>query len=107
MSNDQETEDRIVAKGLDAPRISLAHVQSMKLRIGYRFDQPAGTTTTFCHAFLDGEFYLATGHSACVSPENFDEATGESIAVRNASDAATDKLYELEGYRLWEELNNE
>jgi hypothetical protein len=106
MSNDQAVEDQIVVKNLTAPRISLAHVQSMLLRVGYRFEQPKGTTTTFCHAYLDGAFYLGTGHSACVSPENFDEATGESIASRNARTIATNKLYELEGYRLWSEMNH-
>jgi hypothetical protein len=36
MPNDQAIENQIKAKGLNAPRISLAHVQSMMLRIGYR-----------------------------------------------------------------------
>jgi hypothetical protein len=106
MSNDQVIEDQIEAKGLNAPRINLAHVQSMMLRISYRYEQPEGTTTTFCHAYLDGEFYLGTGFSACVSPENFNATIGEEVAGKKARAIATDKLYELEGYRLWAEINH-
>jgi len=105
MSDDQAIEDQIEAKGLNAPRISLAHVQEMRRRVFYRFEQPVNTTTTFCHAFLDGTFYLGSGHSACVSPENFDAQVGQDAAMRKAQQVATDKLYELEGYRLWAEMN--
>ncbi|WP_289100962.1 Gp49 family protein [uncultured Marinobacter sp.] len=103
--SDQTIEDQIVAKGLTAPRISLAHVQKMKERLEYLFERCPGKTTTFCHVYLDGTFYLATGVSACVSPENFDSQVGIDVARTKAEALATDKLYELEGYRLWSELN--
>jgi len=106
MPNDQELEDQIEAKGLNAPRISLAHVQKMKERVEYLFERCPGKTTTFCHAYLDGSFYLATGTSACVSPANFDSQLGIDAARTKAESLATDKLYELEGYRLWSELNH-
>lgn len=105
MSNDQEMEDRIVAKGLTAPRISLDHVSDMVAdRVSYRIEQPRGTTSTFAHAYLDNAFYLATGHTACVSPANFDPDLGQQYAVKKARALASDKLYELEGYVLYTEL---
>lgn len=102
---DEAMEQDIVDKGLTAPRISLDHVREMLSRVQYRFEQPQGTTLTLCHAFLDDSFYLGSGTSACVSPENFNADVGETGAQKNALRIATDKLYELEGYRLWQELH--
>lgn len=71
----------------------------------YFYDvRPIGSTTTFAHAFLDGEFYLATGKSACISKENFDAEIGMDIAMKNAEVAAREKLWELEGYALRDRL---
>lgn len=64
-------------------------------------------TSTFVHAYLDDKFYLATGHSACVDPANFNEKIGYDIARKNASLKAHDKLWELEGYALWKQLQAE
>lgn len=70
-------------------------------RIVYTYDvRPNGSTSTLAHAFLDGEFYLATGHSACVSVENFDAEIGMAIAQTDAHNNARKKLWELEGYAL-------
>lgn len=101
---DEAMEQEILTKGLTAPRVTLDHVRDMLPRVQYRFEQPPGTTLTLCHAFLDDTFYLGSGTSACVSPENFNAEMGESNAHKNALRIATDKLYELEGYRLWQEL---
>jgi len=107
MSNDQAVEDQIQAKGLTAPRITVGHIDNMKERLVYRFEQLRGTTSTFCHVYLDGLFYLTTGHSACVSLENFDPQLGQDIARRNASEQAAKRLWELEGYRLHMQLKEE
>ncbi len=107
MSNDQAIEDQIQERGLTAPRITVAHIQALKNRVFYQFEQPMGTTSTFCHAYLDGRFYLTSGHSACVSVDNFDAAMGEDIARRNATNQAAEKLWGLEGYRLFMQLNEE
>ena len=95
-------EESIQAKGLTSPRITPGHIKAMHGRVNYVFYVVG--TSTFCHAFLDTSFYLATGHSACVSPENFDQDIGEEVAGKKARAIATDKLYELEGYRLWQEI---
>lgn len=107
MSEDLAVEQEIQDKGLTAPRITVDHIFFMLNRVAYRFHRPPGSTSTFCHAFLDDTFYLATGHSACVSPENFDEELGKSIAERNARELANKRLWELEGYRLYAQLNGE
>ena len=103
--NDQDIEQAIQAKGLTAPRVTPAHIKALMDRIVYTFDvRPNGSTTTLAHAFLDGDFYLATGVSSCVSVENFDAELGKDIAIAGAKAAAEDKLWELEGYVLRERL---
>ena len=103
--NDQDIEQAIQAKGLTAPRVTPADIKALMDRIVYTFDvRPNGSTTTLAHAFLDGDFYLATGVSACVSVENFDAELGKDIAIAGAKAAAEDKLWELEGYALRKRL---
>lgn len=98
-------EAEIQAKGLTAPRVTKARIDDLMARIVYTCDQrPNGSTTTLVHAFLDGDFYLATGVSACVSVANFDASIGRNIATANAESAAQDKLWELEGYALRDRL---
>lgn len=95
-------EEMIQAKGLTAPRVHPETIERLKARIEFRQVVPEGTTSTFIHAFLDGRFFLGSGHSACVNPENFDSAIGHSIAMSKARQAAEEKLWELEGYRLYQ-----
>ena len=105
MISDDDIEQEIQAKGLTAPRITLADIDALMRRIVYTFDvRPNGSTTTLAHAFLDGKFYLATGVSYCVSVENFDAELGKDMAMGSAKAAAEDKLWELEGYALWKRM---
>ncbi len=104
--NDQTIEQEIQAKGLTAPRISKDQIDALMARVQYSVFGIGGTTSTFAHAYLDGKFLLATGHSACVSPENFNAEIGEKIALGKAEAAAKDKLWELEGYRLYSCLHD-
>lgn len=101
---DQRIEAELVASGLNAPRVTADHVQALMDRVIYHYEQPKGTTSTFAHAFLDG-FYLASGYSACVSAANFDAAKGQKYAKEQAEPKARDKLWELEGYALFKQLN--
>jgi len=101
----QSLEAKIQAAGLTAPRIDPDDIDTMMERVVYyTVSQPGGTTSTFVHAFLDDKFFLASGHSACVSASNFNAEIGEEIAMRNAKAAAKSKLWELEGYRLYASL---
>lgn len=100
-----DIEKEIQAKGLTAPRITKQEIDELLGRVVYTFDvRPNGSTVTLAHAFLDGDFYLATGFSNCVSPENFNAELGKKIASANAKLAAEDKLWELEGYALRKRL---
>jgi hypothetical protein len=99
---DQSIEQEIQAKGLTAPRITPPQIKALMDRISHAYFVQG--TSTFCHAFLDGKFLLSTGHSACVSLENFDPAIGRSISFRDAMAQAEKKLWEMEGYALYKRL---
>lgn len=107
--DDNKIEQAVVAAGLTAPRVTQMHINFLHQKVVYVTKQPEGCTSTFCHAYLPGEngsmFHLATGHSACVEPANFNAAIGKSIAESKAVAAAKDKLWELEGYALFKQLN--
>lgn len=101
----QVTEAQIAAIANVAPRVTLPQIEALMQRVTYRFDNPAGTTSTFAHAYLDDKFYLATGHSASVSLENFNADLGQELAQGRARSAAVGRLWELEGYALFKALN--
>lgn len=101
----QRTEAEIVAAGLTAPRVTSEQIQALMEKLTWSYEQPEGTTSTFAHAYL-GRFYVATGHSACVSPENFNAELGMKYAREQAEGKACGKLWELEGYALAKSLKN-
>lgn len=95
------TEQELAEKAV-APRVTKDQIDSLMDRVTYvTVQQPGDTTSTFVHAYLDGKFFLATGFSACVSKENFNADIGERLAKGNATKQAGNKLWELEGYRLF------
>lgn len=98
--SDRDSEAEIVAAGLTAPRVTSEQIQALMEKLTWSYEQPEGTTSTFAHAYL-GRFYVATGHSACVSPENFNAELGMKYAREQAEVKARDKLWELEGYKLF------
>lgn len=94
-------EAEIKAKGLDvAPRVTKDHIEALMARVAYLGGRVEQTTSTVVHAFLDGNFLLASGHSACVSPENFNAELGFRMAKGQAEQKARDQLWLLEGYSL-------
>jgi len=93
-------ENEIQAKGLNAPRLNPAHIDSMIVDEQYHvFD---GTTLTVCALTLKNGF-IVTGESAAASPENFDQEIGRKIARENARQ----KIWALEGYLLREKLSSQ
>ena len=93
-------EAEIQAEGLTASRVTPEQIDAMMDRVSYQHAGFEGTTSIIVAAFLDGDFYLGSGHSACVSKTNFCPQIGFKIAHGNAEKAARDKLWELEGYAL-------
>lgn len=89
------------------PKVTPEQIQALMDRVEYRFQLIPGTTTTLCIALLDGTFNLAIGKSACVDPRLFDAKKGEQYALADAERAAGGRLWELEGYRLYQRLRTE
>lgn len=96
---DQRAEAEIVAAGLTAPRVTAPEIQALMDKLTWRYEHEEGSRHTFAHAFLD-DFYVATGHNAPVSRENFDAGLGRKYAREQAEGKARDKLWGMEGYAL-------
>ena len=112
--NDSAIEQEIQAKGLTAPRITPADIET-NIDAEYFFRAsdgvygaepdrrlPATSAThllTFCVIVLKNGFTV-TGESACASPENFDAELGRKIARQNA----INKVWPLMGYALKDRL---
>ena len=125
MSNEQSIEQDIQSKGLNAPRLTPEHIDSViqsvhfftagdgyagvlasseefnSLPEGERFINPPQQLDllTFCVLILKNGFTV-TGESACASPDNFDAEIGKKIAYQNARE----KIWMLEGYLLKQKL---
>jgi len=95
--NENELEQEIQAKNLNAPRLKPADIDATI--VGEDYHVFPGTTVTVCCLKLRNGFTV-TGESACASPENFDEEIGRNIARANARE----KIWALEGYLLRENL---
>ena len=115
-TDDSAIEAELQAKGLNAPRITPADLQTNIISEHYftardgclgalgaietdKFD-PLGLLT-FCVLVLRNGFTV-TGESACASPENFDAGIGRKIARANAEQ----KVWPLMGYELKQRLQN-
>ena len=115
--SEQEIENEIQAKGLNAPRLTPAlidaaiaseHYFTAGEGIAGRCYREVSTMhspqslelLTFCVLVLKNGFTV-TGESACASPENFDAEIGRKIARQNARE----KIWALEGYLLREKLS--
>lgn len=126
MSNEKQIEQEIQDKGLNAPRLTPDHIDSVIASVNYftagdgyvgaltaseefnalpedqRIIQPPEQLDllTICVVVLKNGFTV-TGESACASPENFNAKIGQKIAYSNARE----KIWMLEGYLLKEKLN--
>ena len=110
-----DIEAEIVAKGLTAPRVTLAGIEAnivsehyFTARDGVFHRLPTGhelpaalDLLTFCVLVLRNGFTV-TGESACASPENFDAEVGRKIARANAAN----KIWPLMGYELRSKLHD-
>ena len=121
MSNDNQIEQEIQAKGLTAPRVTPADIEAniasehyftaadgqvgavARSTIEDAWDVAADAPLellTFCVLVLRNGFTV-TGESACVSPENFDAEIGRKVARENA----IAKVWPLLGYALKDKLH--
>lgn len=95
--SEESIEKEIVSKGLTAPRLTPAHIDSTIAK--KEFHVFTGSCLTVCCLTLQNGFTV-TGESACASPENFNQEIGEKISFANARD----KIWALEGYLLKQHL---
>ena len=95
--NEQEIENEIQAKGLNAPRLNPQLIDAAIVSEQYHVFP--NTTMTVCALTLRNGF-IVTGESAAASPENFNTEIGRKIARENARN----KIWALEGYLLRDKL---
>ena len=95
---EQQIEQEIQSKNLNAPRLTPDHIDSVIVDETYT-NLPDGRTV-ICQLTLKNG-YTIDGKSACVSKENFNQEIGNKIARQNARE----KIWELEGYLLKEKLS--
>lgn len=87
-------------------KVTVGQIEDLMKRVSYVTAPRLGErTSTFVHAYLDGKFFLGSGHSGCIDPANFDAEKGQKIACRKAEVLALERLWELEGYALYKSLN--
>lgn len=98
MSRDEEIEQEIQDKNLNAPRLTPELIDS---KIKDKSFHKLTDRLTVCVITLQNDFEL-TGESSCVSAENYNQEIGEKIAFENARE----KIWLLEGYLLKENLYN-
>lgn len=70
-----------------------------------KFHQFEGSTVTVAAAFDKSGYFLGTATSACVDPKEFSSVIGEGVAKENVLKVAEDKLWEIHGRRLWDEIH--
>lgn len=122
MTTEIDLENEIKAKGLNAPRLTPDHIDSVIGSVWYftakdgangaalnglpyEVQPPVSVESglhllTICVLKLKNGF-MVTGESACASPENFNAEIGKKIAYENARE----KIWALEGYVLRNQLS--
>lgn len=98
--NEQQIEQEIQAKGLNAPRLSPAKIDAVIAGEDY-YVFPGTTVTVCCLKLLNG--FTTIGYSAAASASNFDPEIGKKLA----RDDARQKIWSLEGYLLKQRLHEQ
>ncbi len=98
--NEVRVEEEIQKKGLNAPRLTPDLIDAVIDHDQYHVFE--GSMLTVCCLTLRNGFTVV-GESACVSPANFNERIGRSIAY----DKAREKVWALEGYLLKQQLSEQ
>ncbi len=110
-AEDLAIEKEIKAKGLIYPRVEVGHIDELMKKVRYDCHIVDGTTTTVITAILPItdhiNFTVATEIMACVDPRNFNKELGEKHGITKAANAARNKLWELEGYYLARQLEQD
>lgn len=100
MLTEQEIEKAIKANNLIAPRVTSEKIDSVIVAETYTI-LPSGKVMV-CELTLENGFTVR-GESATVSKSNFNEGIGRTISRTNARN----KVWELEGYLLQQQLHQQ
>jgi len=96
----QELAEKVEKKVV--PHVSAAQIDVLLERVEVHTTTcNAPTPHVMAIAWLDGKFYLGTAISKSVNPENFNEELGIKYSTEEVLEIAENKLWELEGYRLF------
>jgi hypothetical protein len=91
--NEQQIEQEIQAKGLNAPRLTPTLIDGCITETTYTV-LPSGKVMVCELTLVNG--FTVRGEAATVSKENFNDEIGKTISFKNARE----KIWELEGYLL-------
>lgn len=96
--NEQQLEQEIQAKGLNAPRLTPSRIDECITEATYTI-LPSGKVMVCELTLVNG--FTVRGEAATVSKENFNVDIGKNISLKNARE----KIWELEGYLLQQRLH--
>lgn len=89
---------------MTAQKVSPEQIAALMERVTVTTEySEAPTPHVTAKAWLDGSFHLATAISKAVNPAEFRRDLGEEYSTKEALDKAEDKLWELEGYVLFQQ----
>lgn len=101
--SDQEIEQKIIAKGLVAPRVTLADLEANIADVEYVKHISKGGGILRWAVITTANGFAVTGKpSAAVSAENDNQEVGKQIALQNAKN----EMWPLMGYALKEKLSS-
>ena len=95
------------AAGAVYPKVTASRIDELMGSVTFSTHIVPGTTTTVATAILTQghiKFTLANEFTACVDPRNFNAELGAKYDIQKASEAARNKLWELEGYALAQQV---
>lgn len=100
--NDQEIEQEIQDKGLNAPRVTLDNMhKAIRDTEIVKHISKSGQVLRWCVLTMKNGFSVTGKPSCAVSPENDDQELGEKIALQNAQD----EVWVLEAYALKQKMH--
>lgn len=96
--SEQELQEKSVAPRVTKEQIDALMDQVKVHTVAYLEPTPH----VLAVAWLDDKFQLGTAISKAIDPENFSEELGVKYATKDVLALAESKLWELEGYRLFQ-----
>lgn len=88
-----------------AKRVNSDVIKSELAEVTVQFHHFEGTTVTVAAAFDKDGYFLGTATSACIDPLAYSSVIGEAVAKTNVMRVAEDKLWEIHGRQLWDEMH--